>query len=166
MATSPALRPIDRAYSRLINVSRIFQGLFLLVIRLYWGWQFFQAGKGKLQNIGQVVEFFQSLNIPYPLLGAYAAAVTECVGGLCLLLGFASRLAAIPLTVTMVVAYATAHRAALAGILQDPETFVTQAPFPFLMVSLIILLFGPGLFSIDGIIKGFVLKRKDITIQT
>jgi putative oxidoreductase len=39
--------------------------------------------------------------------------------------------------------------------LQTPNDFVTQTPFNFLMVSLIIFSFGPGAFSVDAIIKRF-----------
>ncbi len=33
---------------------------FLLAIRLYWGWQFFQTGWGKLQNIPRSRSFFKA----------------------------------------------------------------------------------------------------------
>ena len=38
----------------------------LLVLRLTWGWQFFQTGLGKLRNIERVITFFTSLGIPAP----------------------------------------------------------------------------------------------------
>ena len=68
------------------------------------------TGRGKLLNIERTAGFFESIDIPLPLVNAYAAGITECVGGLLLLIGLGSRLAAIPLVVTMLVAYATAHR--------------------------------------------------------
>ena len=30
----------------------------LLAMRLYWGWQFFETGKGKLMNLDKTTEFF------------------------------------------------------------------------------------------------------------
>ena len=56
---------------------------FLLVIRLYWGWQFAQTGWGKLHNIDGVTEFFTSLNIPFPHVNAIFVANLEFFGGFC-----------------------------------------------------------------------------------
>ena len=39
---------------------------FLLVFRLYFGYQFFLTGKGKLGNIEGVTRFFDGLGIPAP----------------------------------------------------------------------------------------------------
>ncbi|MBI2340832.1 MAG: DoxX family protein [Deltaproteobacteria bacterium] len=144
---------VQKLYQRVIGVASKFQSPFLLAIRLYWGFQFFQAGKGKLADIPKVVGFFTDLGIPFPTVNAYLAAGTECFGGLLLLFGFASRLASIPLAFTMCVAYATAHREALVNIFADPDKFLEQEPFLFLMTALIVLFFGPGVFSVDAIIK-------------
>ena len=46
-------------------------------------------------------------------------------------------------------AYITADRAALLSIFSDPDNFYAAAPFTFLMASLIVLIFGPGRFSLD-----------------
>jgi putative oxidoreductase len=77
----------------------------------------------------------------------------ETVGGLLLILGLASRLIAIPLTVVLCTAYATAHRAALLNIFDDPETFISQPPFNFLVMCLIVFAFGPGKYSLDYLIE-------------
>jgi putative oxidoreductase len=64
-----------------------------------------------------------------PTLNAYLAGASECFGGLFLQLGVASRLSAIPLIVTMLVAYATAHPDELHAFFCDPDAFV-KAPVP------------------------------------
>lgn len=120
----------------------------LLAIRLVWGWEFFQTGKGKLGNLDGTTEFFSSLHIPAPRANALVAAVTECFGGLLLLVGFGARFAALALTFTMLVAYATAHRDSLG----DLDAIVVQAPFPFLFTTLVVLAFGAGAFSVDGLL--------------
>ncbi len=127
----------------------ICQSIFLLLIRLYWGWGFFQTGKGKLSNIAQPTEFFQSLGIPFPHAQAILVGTTECIGGLLLLLGLLSRLASIPLTILLIVAYLTADIAVVKNILGDPDKFLAADEFLFLFVVLLVLLFGPGKFSID-----------------
>lgn len=147
------VQTIEHYYKVLIGFFSSFQSLFLLIIRLYWGWQFFVTGKGKLMNIENVAGFFASLGIPQPMINAYMAGTTECLGGLLLLLGLGARAACVPLVTVMCVAYLTAHRDALLGVFSDPNTFVTQDPFLFLMAAVIVLLFGPGVFSIDWILK-------------
>ncbi len=128
------------------------QSPLLLAIRLYWGWQFFQTGKGKLMNLNRTAGFFQSLNIPHPHLNAVMAGCTECFGGLCLLLGFGSRILTIPLIFTMSIAYVTAESDALHAIFSDPDKFVSAAPFEFMFAAIIVLVFGPGKFSLDWLL--------------
>ena len=60
-----------RGYEFLIAGCAAMQSPFLLVLRLYFFWQLFLTGKGKLANIGKVAEFFTSLGIPLPTLNAY-----------------------------------------------------------------------------------------------
>lgn len=152
--TSAALQTHARsAYGLLIKTGTLLQSPFLLGVRLYWGWQFFQAGRGKLKNLGQVTEFFTGLGIPFPAFNAGLAASTECFGGLLLIAGLASRLTAVPLIITMVVAYITADREAVQTIFSEPDNFVTATPFLFLLASFIIFIFGPGAFSLDRLLS-------------
>lgn len=147
------IQKFEKFYNRIIYWGSAFQSPFLLAIRLFWGWQFFVTGKGKLMDMPRVVDFFTSIHIPFPLANAYLAGSAECFGGLLLLAGLGARLAAIPLIFTMIIAYLTAHREAVITIFSDPDTFLEQHPFLFLLASLIILIFGPGKFSIDALIK-------------
>jgi putative oxidoreductase len=101
----------------------------LLVIRLYWGWQFFIDGKGKLQNLDKVSSYFASLNIPMPRLNAIMAGCTECGGGMLLLLGLFSRFVSPALIGVMCVAYATAEKDALHAIFSNPDKFLGADPF-------------------------------------
>lgn len=140
------LRSINNAFS---YVGDNLQSLFLLCIRLFWGYGFFLSGLGKFGNIDKVIGFFTNLGIPYPEINAYAAAGVELVGGALLILGLFSRIAAIPLIFTMGVAYLTAHKEALLNIFNDTDTFFQQAPFLFLLAALIVFVFGPGRFSLD-----------------
>lgn len=130
------------------------QDLFLLLARGYFGYRFFRTGLGKLQNLEQTTGFFDGLGIPFPGLNAILAGSTECVGGLLLLLGLCSRVVPIPLIGTMIVAYLTAHIEAVQKLFSDPSVFMDQEPFLFLIVSLLVLLFGPGRISLD-----FILMR-------
>ncbi len=143
------------AYALLVGGGNSLQSIFLLFVRLYWGWQFFQTGWGKLHNLSHVVEFFTSLGIPAPALNAYFVSGLECFGGILLAVGLGSRLLALMFVFDMIVAYITADRAALFSIFSKPEDFYAAAPYTFLVASMIILIFGPGRFALD-----YVIERK------
>lgn len=142
------LRPL---LAKLDTLAACLRSPLLLVIRLYWGWQFAQTGWGKLMNLDRTAGFFASLGIPLPKVNAVLAGGTECLGGALLALGLFARPASVPLIFTMLVAYWTADRDALNAIVSDSDQFVTAAPFLFLLASLIVLAFGPGRFSLDAL---------------
>jgi len=132
------------------------QGVFLLAIRLTWGFLFVQTGWGKWHDIPKVVDFFTGIGIPFPQLNAYLVATTELGGGILLMLGLFSRLVPIPLIVSMCVAYLTTEQDALHELVAgNPDPFFSAAPFLFLFASLLVLVFGPGRLSLDS----FLAKR-------
>lgn len=145
---------IRSLYDRFAGAANLLQSPLLLVIRLFWGWQFAQTGWGKLMNLSRTASYFASLNIPAPQVNATMAGLTECVGGALLLLGLWSRAAALALVGVMAVAYATAEKEALHMLFSDPDKFTNAAPFLFLFAALIVLAFGPGVFSIDRFLFG------------
>lgn len=145
------LRPL---LAKLDTVANFLQSPLLLVIRLYWGWQFALTGWGKLTHLDRTAGYFESLNIPLPKVNAIMAGSTECAGGILLALGLFARPVSVPLIFTMLVAYWTADRDALNAIVSDPDKFVTAAPFLFLLASLIVLAFGPGRLSLDALLGG------------
>jgi putative oxidoreductase len=87
---------IRRGYEFLVASGNLLQAPLLLILRAYFFWQLFMTGQGRLANIGKVSEFFVSLGIPFPTLNAYLSSSVECFGSLLLMIGFASRLTAIP----------------------------------------------------------------------
>src|SRR5277367_2651424 len=156
---------VQKIFRGFICAANFLQSPFLLAIRLYWGWQFFQTGWGKLHNIPHVTEFFQSLHIPMPEANAWVVAIMECFGGLLLMAGLGSRLVAFALAFDMVIAYITADSEALKSIFFDSDKFVQAAPFPFLLMTLTVLAFGAGVFSLDWLI-GKKFSKKAETVKT
>ena len=151
--TPSLLKFVYAPSQQLTRLATGLQPIFLLVIRLYWGWQFFQTGLGKLMDIPKVTGFFESLGIVAPAFNAVLAGCSECFGGLLLLLGLGSRFITIPLLTTMTVAYLTADLDKVKHIFAEPDKFVTADPFLFLLAALIVFLFGPGPLSLDGILS-------------
>lgn len=146
------------AYEHFANAANALQPIFLLAIRLYWGWQFAQTGLGKVQHLDKVTGFFTSLGIPFPGLNAAGVAWTELLGGVCLALGLGSRFWALLLAVDMFVAYVTDGRAQLLDIFADPGKFYSYDAFTFLFASLLLLVFGPGRLALDEWLRQRVIK--------
>jgi len=153
------IRFASTAYKAFSNLADKLQSPFLLAVRLYWGWQLSQSGWGKLHNISGVTEFFTTLNLPFPHATALMVSNLEFFGGILLILGLASRLTGLVLTINMLVAYITADREALASIFSNPGKFYNADPYTFLFASLIVLIFGAGLFSLDAIIGRTLAER-------
>ena len=136
-------------YCRFKHYAAWLDSPFLLLVRLYWGWQFMQTGWGKLQHLSRVRDFFDSLGIPAPGFTATAIASLEFFGGILLIVGLATRLTGFLLACNMFVAYVTADREALGSVLSNPGKFYGADPFTFLFAALIVLIFGAGFFSLD-----------------
>lgn len=154
-----------KAYELLIGTTNSLQSVFLLAVRLYFGWQFAQAGWGKLHRMPDVIQFFASLGIPAPAANAWFVTLLEFVGGILLMLGIGSRLLALLSVGDMIVAYITADRAAFLGFFTHPDKFEAAAPFVFLAAWLIILIFGPGKISIDALLAR-TFRREEIAGTT
>ena len=99
------------------------------------------------------------MGIPFPAFNAALAGATETFGGLLLIVGLASRLTAIPVAITMAVAYLTADFEAVTSFFSNPDKFVQAAPFPFLLAALVVLAFGPGRLSLDAWIGRTITRR-------
>lgn len=118
----------------------------LLVLRIVLGATFLAHGLDKLVDLAGAEEFFSSLNIPAPGLVAPLVAVTETVGGLLLIAGLATPLAAAALAGDMLVALVTAHLG---------HGFFVEDGGPELVLVLgcacvAITLTGAGRFSLDA----------------
>lgn len=93
----------------ILDAFRAIDFLGPLAMRIYLAPIFIMAGTNKLSHINDIAGWFGSIGIPAPEIMAWAAGLTELIGGIFLLVGFATRWVAVPLMVVMVVAAATAH---------------------------------------------------------
>ena len=98
---------------QLLDATRRADFLAPLAIRLYLVPVFWMAGTNKLSDVQSVAEWFGNpdwgLGLPFPLLMAWLATLTETLGAVLLLIGLGVRWISIPLMVTMLVAAFTVH---------------------------------------------------------
>ncbi len=124
------------------------QSLILLAARLLYGGLFIQTGFGKLANLERTIGFFESLHLPAPAFTAALVGGVELLGGVLLALGAGARFAAATLVGVMATALLVAHAD---EAFSSVSAFTEQTPFPFLAASLIVLGFGAGRFSLEGL---------------
>jgi putative oxidoreductase len=146
----------------LINWPRRVAGYFTwlapLVARIVVGWVFLWAGWGKLQALPRIIETFRNLGIPYPEVLTPFVSGVEFVGGILLLLGFLTRVAAAPLIVVMVVAIISAKL----GEVDSLETLLGFEEVSYLALFLWLAIAGPGPISIDHLLLSS--RRRDRAI--
>ncbi len=125
-----------------------FQPTTALLLRLalgfalaYWGWSKVipAHGAGALSALNHHAAFVHSLGMPYWL--GYVSAITEFLGGICLLLGLLTRFWAILGAVNMIFAIClvTLHHGYQAS----------QYPLALTVMALMIASFGPGALALD-----------------
>lgn len=117
--------------------------------RLTVGVVFLHSGWGKLNHLDKVVGFFESLGIPFAGVQAPFVASLEFFGGVCLLLGLATRLFSVPLAFTMVVAIATAKLEDVGSV----NDLFGLSEYLYIVLLGWLVVEGPGRLSIDHLIK-------------
>ena len=137
---------VNRLAARIGNA---LQGVSPLVARVVVGVVFVQSGWGKLNDLASVTEFFTSLGLPAPAFQAVLASTTELVCGALLLVGLATRVAAVPLIITMIVAIRTALWDQVEGV----ASLFTMIEFLYIVLCVWLGTHGAGPVSIDALIE-------------
>jgi len=129
------------------RLSAYFAWLPPLFARLVVGWVFMWSGWTKLHNLPQMIQNFTEWGIPFPQIMTPFVSGVEFFGGLLLLLGLFTRIAAVPLVIVMLVAIASAKWAQVDSLetLAGFEEVAYMALFGWLAVA------GPGPVSLDYI---------------
>lgn len=127
-----------------------------LLCRASVGAVFVGSGWGKLQDLASVTEFFGQLGIPLPGFSARLVAVTELLGGAAVLLGLGTRVASLPLALTMAVAILTAKRGEIDGV----RALLALEELTYLAVFLWLALAGAGRASIDHLAMRRLTKQQ------
>ncbi len=131
------------------RLSSVFSWLPPLFARVVVGWVFMWSGWAKLNNLPQMIQNFTEWGIPYPEFMTPFVSGVEFVGGLLLLLGLFTRLAATPLVIVMIVAILAAKLDQVNSLetLLGFEEIAYMALFGWLAVA------GPGPVSLDALLK-------------
>jgi putative oxidoreductase len=119
------------------------------------GWIFVLSGWGKLHNLDQVIQYFGELGIPHPELQAPFAVGTELVCGTLVLIGLFTRIASVPLIITMMVAILTAQKDNV-GSVGDLFGLIEWC-YIALLVWLGVA--GPGPLSLDALLVRWATQR-------
>lgn len=123
------------------------QAVGLLLLRLWFG-LVLALGHGlpKLGRLEGFVEGVAKMGLPAPALMAYAAVGAELVGGLMLALGLLTRLSAVPVAITMLVAAFLRHAS-------DPW-MKKEFALAYAAAALVLFVTGGGRFSLDALLFG------------
>ncbi len=126
------------------------QPLALLVMRLALGAIMVSHGYQKVFALHQTAHFMAGLGIPTWL--AYVASFTEFLGGLMILGGFFTRLAAFALCIDLAVAIGKVHwHNGLRGSSAGPGY---EFPLAVAALAFALIFYGAGSISLDHILRG------------
>ncbi|MBI2038765.1 MAG: DoxX family protein [Candidatus Niyogibacteria bacterium] len=121
----------------------VFSGFAPLLLRIILGTIFVVHGYPKLfKNFSETAGFFESIGIRPGKFWVFAVGAVEFFGGIALVLGFATQLAAALLAIDMLVAIAK---------VKFRQGFVGGYEFDLtlLVIALSLVLTGPGAYAID-----------------
>jgi putative oxidoreductase len=119
-----------------------------LLGRLAVGLLFLSTGWGKVHDIPKFTAYFRTLGIPAPGFQAVLVGYSELVCGALLIVGLLTRLATIPLIVSMIVAILTARL----GDLHSLWDLVGFEEFTYLALLAMIAILGPGPVALDHVV--------------
>jgi uncharacterized membrane protein YphA (DoxX/SURF4 family) len=143
---------------------RLFYYLSFLVptaTRAVVGLAFYTTGKGKLEHLPDIIEYFRSLGIPHPEIQAPLVAHLEYYGGIALMAGLFTRFFGAGLAITMIVALLTADKSDIINAFHNqlnlpvPEDYNTDrvptevTAFTNLALLGWLVFYGPGVLSVD-----------------
>ena len=115
------------------------------LLRVWLGTMGMVHGYGKVfGGIGKFTGGVASMGFPAPELFAWAAALSEFAGGALLVLGLLTRPSALFMALTMAVAGFIRHA--------DDPFKVKELALTYLVLSIVVLLTGPGRFSLDALL--------------
>ena len=139
------------------RVAGYFTWLPPLVARIVVGWVFLWTGWGKLNALPRMIRISGSGD-PHPEILTPFVSGVEFIGGILLLLGFLTRIAAVPLVVVMIVAVISAKLGEV-DLSGDVARF---RGISYLALFLWLAIAGPGPISIDHALESDSRKERTL----
>ena len=162
ITTTPPDNRIQRYAQLGLNVTGALAFVAPLLTRLVLGEAFFLTGRGKWESFDRTVSFFSDIGLPFAQANAAFVSTLELVGGICLMLGFGTRIFSFLLSGTMVVALLTADKD---SFIKNFTTGLTDVvPVVYMMFLIWLIFYGPGRLSMDyWIVKRLKLDQASQT---
>ncbi len=129
----------------LTNFTRKLNDIPLLLMRLILAYGFYGPAMMKWRNMKGIIDWFDSMGIPFPGLNAYLSATTEILGVVLLTLGIGVRLITVPLMIVMLVAIFSVH--INNGFEAGANGF--EIPLYYLIMLFTLFVYGPGKISVQ-----------------
>jgi putative oxidoreductase len=141
---------VSNVRARALGITQRLDWLGPLVARITLGVLFVSTGWGKVHSLAKVTAYFNELGIPFAEFQAPMVSFIELFGGALLVIGLASRIAALPLMGSMAVAILTAQRENVHGL---PDLF-GLVEWTYFALLLWVAITGPGKISVDQLLFG------------
>jgi putative oxidoreductase len=128
--------------------------LLLLLGRVSLGWLFLASAWGKFMNMPGYVAYLAALKVPNPEFFSWIGAPVEFLIGVTLILGLATRYAAVVCALFLIVATALAHRYweyPASQVVAQYNNFLKN--LAILGGTLLVFVTGPGPYSIDRMLS-------------
>ncbi len=123
------------------NILISVQGFIYLFFRVGFGALLFSHGWPKLMNMAGFIENVGKMGLPLPMVSGPLAMASEVLGGILIILGFKSRIAASVALITFLVATFVVHA-------NDPWQ-KKEFALVYALMCLAVMASGSGKFSID-----------------
>ncbi|AFZ70948.1 putative membrane protein [Caldisphaera lagunensis DSM 15908] len=129
----------------------------ILLVRLIMGINMIGHGSVKFKDLKGTAKYMKGAGVPEGL--TYATALLELVGGIALVLGFLTRLASLLffLQFLIIILYVKITR------MKSPYLMITNPAAAeidtiYMIISLALLISGPGIYSVDYLLKNYLLN--------
>ncbi len=118
----------------------------ILVGRIFLSAMFILAGYGKLTAIAGTAGWFESIGLPAPTVLTVLVGTLELVGGLAILAGFQTRIAALAIAAFTIAATLVAHT----DLADQVQQLFFMKNLAITGGLLVLAAFGAGAYSIDA----------------
>lgn len=127
------------------TVSASQNSIVILISRVFLAILFILAGWGKLTGLEGTAQYFGAIGLPMPSVTAVLVGLVEFVGGLAILIGFQTRIAAVVVALFTIGATLVAHMDFAEGM----NALMAQKNLAIAGGLLLLAVTGAGAYSVD-----------------